>query len=352
MGILKFNFIRYRHEFNRKLFNAFGLLLGIIALGTIGYEMIEDEFTFIDSFYMTIITVSTVGFREVHSLTDAGRIFTAFLIISSFGIFAYSVSSITTFILSGDYKKHVIENKMIKKIKDRANHTIVCGYGRVGQKAVQELLDHDEKVIVIEQDEEVVDKTSDRENILFVKGDSTEDANLIKAGIKRAKAIITTLPNDSENLYVVLTAHELCPEIVIISRASNPNNEKKLKIAGATNVIMPDVVGGSHMASLVITPDINEFLDHISIQGAADINLEELSFSDVPEELQYLTLRDLDARNKIGVNIIGFKTSEGDYIINPGPNTTLLPNSKLFVLGTKRQISVLNKVLNVRIKKV
>ena len=174
------------------------------------------------------------------------------------------------------------------------------------------------------------------------------DENLIDAGIKRAKAIITTLPSDSENLYVVLTARELCKNILIISRASNHSTVKKLKIAGASNVIMPDIVGGAHMASLVTLPDVNEFLDHISVQGAADVNLEEVAFSDVPEEMQYLTLKELGARNKLGVNIIGFKTSEGEYIINPGPNTKILPDSKLFVLGTKLQINVLNKVLSIK----
>jgi voltage-gated potassium channel len=327
------------------------MLFLVIAIGVFGFEMIEEEFTFLDSFYMTIITVSTVGFQEVHSLSDAGRIFTAFLIVSSFGIFAYSISSITTFIMSGNYRKYFIENKMLKHIHHLSDHVIVCGYGRVGQKAVQELLDHNKEVIVIEQDEEIIEADKDKVGVFFIHGDSTEDSNLKKAGIERAKAIITTLPSDADNLYVVLSARELCSEVTIISRSSNTNNEKKLKIAGADNVIMPDVVGGSHMASLVITPDINEFLDHISVQGAADVNLEEVAFSDFPEDMQYATLRDLDARNKIGVNIIGFKTADGEYIINPGPNTTLLPDSKLFVLGTKRQISVLNKVLNIRTKK-
>ena len=134
----------------------------------------------------------------------------------------------------------------------------------------------------------------------------------------------------------------------MISRASNPRNAKKLKIAGAGNVIMPDTLGGTHMASLVVNPDVIEFLDHISIQGAAEVNLEEVSYSDVPNELKLLSIKELDARNKLGINIIGFKTSKGEYIINPDPDTRLEPDSKLFVLGTKRQISLLNKVFKIR----
>lgn len=336
----------YSDFFYRKLVNALGMLFGVIALGTIGYETIEDNYNFVDAFYMTIITISTVGFREVHELSDAGKIFTAFLIVSSFGIFAYSVSSITSFIMSGNYRKHFIENKMIKEINQLTGHTIVCGFGRVGRKATRELFDHDEKVVVIEQNEDAIKGFSNNNGLNYLIGDSTLDENLLEAGIERAKAIITTLPSDSENVYVVLTAKELCEEILIISRASNPAAVKKLKIAGATNVIMPDNVGGAHMASLVITPDVNEFLDHISVQGEADVNLEEVAFSDVPEDMKYMTLKDLDARNKLGVNIIGFKTSDGEFIINPGPDTKILPDSKLFVLGTKRQIIVLNKVLS------
>lgn len=336
----------YSNFYYRKLVNALGMLFGVISMGTIGYEIIEDRYNFVDAFYMTIITVSTVGFGEVYALSDAGKIFTAFLIISSFGIFAYSITSITTFIMSGNYRKHFIENKMLKEINKLSDHIIVCGFGRVGRKAARELRDHSEKVIVIEQKEDAVKGIQDIDGLSYIIGDSTEDENLLKAGIINAKAIITTLPSDSENLYVVLTARELCKEIVIISRASNPSADKKLKIAGATNVIMPDMVGGSHMASLVTTPDINEFLNHISIQGAADVNLEEVTFFNAPKDMKYITLKELDARNKLGVNIIGFKTTEGDYIINPGPDTMILPNSKLFVLGTAEQISVLKATLN------
>ena len=171
------------------------------------------------------------------------------------------------------------------------------------------------------------------------------------ANIKNAKALITTLPSDSDNLFVVLTAKGMHEETQIISRASNPRNAKKLRIAGAQNVIMPDALGGTHMATLVVTPDVIEFLDHISIQGSADINLEEVSFSDLPNDLKHLTIRELDARNKIGVNIIGYKTSEGEYLINPSPDTKLEPNSKLFVLGNKRQINLLNKVFRIRTDK-
>lgn len=334
--------------FYKKLSKAVFLLLGVIMAGTFGYEMLEDEYTFIDSFYMTIITISTVGFKEIHPLSDAGKLFTSGLIISSFGIFVFSVTSITSYIMSGEYRLRFIENKMLSEIKKLKNHVIVCGYGRVGQQAVKDLQAHDQKVLVMEIDEKSIDKIRQNKSLYYILGDSTDEVNLEMANILDAKAIITTLPSDSDNMFVVLTAREMCDKTLIISRASNPRNAKKLKIAGAENVILPDTLGGTHMASLVVTPDVIEFLDHISIQGSADVNLEEVSFSDLPEELKNLRIKELDARNKLGVNIIGYKTSDGDYIINPDAETRIEPNSKLFVLGTKSQITLFNKIFKMK----
>lgn len=338
----------YSNYFVKKLTKAVLMLLSVIMIGTLGYEMLEDKYTFIDSFYMTIITISTVGFKEIHPLSDAGKLFTSGLIISSFGVFAYSVTSITSYIMTGEYRKRFIENKMLNEIQKLKNHIIVCGYGRVGQQTVKDLLAHNQKVLVIEIDEKAIESLKLRKDIYYLAGDATDEETLDMANLTEANAIITTLPSDSDNMFVVLTAREMCNKTLIISRASNPRNAKKLKIAGASNVIMPDTLGGTHMASLVVNPDVIEFLDHISIQGSADVNLEEVSFSDMPKELKHLSIKELDARNKLGVNIIGFKTSEGEYIINPDPDTRLEPNSKLFVLGTKRQITLLNKVFKIR----
>jgi voltage-gated potassium channel len=178
-----------------------------------------------------------------------------------------------------------------------------------------------------------------------LEGDATQDEVLEKAGIARASAIITTLPVDADNLFIVLTARSLNPKLTIIARASDDNSDKKLKTAGADNVIMPDKIGGAHMASLVLKPDVIEFVDHITGQGGPDINLEEITFENLPEHLRNKTIRDLEIRNKSGANIVGFKTAKGEYVINPSPDTQLIPEGKLFVLGTPEQISALKKLL-------
>jgi voltage-gated potassium channel len=167
---------------------------------------------------------------------------------------------------------------------------------------------------------------------------------LLKAGVTRARALITTLPFDADNLFIVLSARALNPKLTIISRASEDNTDKKLKVAGANNVIMPDRLGGAHMASLVMKPDVMEFVDYITGQGNDNIRLEEITFASLSEKYQNKTIRDLEIRNKSGANIIGFKTAEGDYIINPSPDTVIIPNVKLFVLGTAEQIIKLKEL--------
>ena len=223
------------------------------------------------------------------------------------------------------------------------NHVIVCGYGRNGRQAVRKLHAYGMEYVVIEREDERIERLK-REGIPWVQGDSTRDGVLEQAGVSKASALITTLPSDAENLFVVLSAREYNKEMTLIARASSENSERKFKSAGATNVIMPDKVGGAHMASLVVTPDVVEFLDHISVEGSAAINLEEVRVDEIPTQFQMKSLIELGIRNVTGCNVIGFKTPEGDYVINPAAETKLVPNSKLFVLGVPEQINKLNNL--------
>lgn len=321
-------------------------ILGVLCLGSLGFVWLEG-FTWIEAIYMTVITVSTVGFGEIRPLSDVGMIFTAFLIIGSIGTFTFAVTAFSQFFIEGDYRER-IRTKRIKRImKDMNHHIIVCGYGRVGEKAVSELLDHHRDVVVIESDLELV-KSLQKLGVNALAGDATRDENLLFAGLDRATALITTLPDDAQNLYVVLSAREQRKDLLIISRASQANAVSKLKVAGAQNVIMPDQVGGAHMASLVAIPDVVEFLDHIRIQGSDAVNLEEIEVSQLPERLQHMTLEELDARNRIGVNVIGLRKASGEMVINPALNTKLHESMKLFVLGTADQIRMLNEFLGIQ----
>lgn len=337
----------FNFTYFKQIYVAFFILFLIIVTGTTGFIWIED-YTFAEAFYMTIITVSTVGFREVKPPSQLGMYFTSFLIITSFGTFAFAISSITKYLASGEYKTYFRDYKVNKEINKIKDHVIICGYGRNGKQAVNTLVAHKTKFIVIEQEDHLIQQLQG-ESKLYVQGDATDETVMNIAGLRDAKALITTLPKDSDNLFVVLTARQLNPKLTIISRASADNSDKKLRMAGADNVIMPDRVGGQHMASLVVTPDVVEFLDHISIQGKGEINLEELEFDNLPDNFKNKTIGELNSRYHTGCSIIGFKTPEGEYIINPGPKIELIRGSKLFVLGNAEQIQKLNEIFQVNL---
>ncbi len=335
------NLLSYRHF--QKVYISIFLILLIVFIGVLGFSIIE-HYNFLDAFYMTIITVATVGFQEVHPLDDAGKIFTTFLIITSFGTFAYAITSISKYVLDGEfnlYFKNLKVNAAIQKLED---HVIICGFGRNGKQAAHVLKKHKTRFVVIEQKKDIIAAINHQYSDLVMEGDATLDEVLMKAGIHKAKALITTLPFDADNLFIVLSARTLNPKLTIISRASEDNSDKKLKVAGANNVIMPDKLGGAHMASLVMKPDVMEFMDYITGQGTDNIRLEEITFATLKPEFQNKTIKDLEIRNKSGANIIGFKTAKGEYIINPSAETKIIPDVKLFVLGTTEQILKLKEL--------
>jgi voltage-gated potassium channel len=290
---------------------------------------------------MTIITVATVGFSEVHELSQAGKLFTSFLIITSFSTFAYAVTSLTQYVADGEFNRNLKLFRMQTAIDKLSNHVIICGYGRNGKQAAHVLKNQGQRFVIIEQKQTIVDTFTHEYKDLVLCGDASHDDVLIKAGIHRASALITTLPIDADNLFIVLSARQLKQNLTIISRASDDNSDKKLYTAGATNVIMPDKIGGAHMASLVMKPDVIEFIDKLSSADGLTQNLVELTFDTIPEAFLNKTIKELEVRNRTGANIVGFKSSAGQYVINPSPETTLTPDAKLFVLGSIDQIEQL-----------
>ncbi len=326
-----------------RVYFALLLLFGVIAVGTLGYIYISD-YSFVDALYMTIITISTVGFKEVQPLDMVSKVFTIFLVLISIATYGYVISVLTEYISNNRLFEELKFKKVQKKINKLSNHSIVCGYGRNGKQAVATLKSHKKNVVVIENKNKLIQEIELNEDVFIVKGDATDDAVLLKAGIEKAGSLITTLPSDANNLYVVLSARQLNKDCILISRASNESSYHKLKIAGANNVIMPDKLGGAHMATLVVTPDIIEFIDRISIEGKSSSNIEELVIEKLPKEYANKSILDLNLRNKTGCTVIGFRKPDNEYIINPDPNTKLLPNSKLIVIGNPEQIQKLHEL--------
>jgi voltage-gated potassium channel len=321
------------------------LVLLVISTGTVGYIFLED-YPLTDAFYMTMITIGTVGFMEVHPLSDGGRMFTSALILLSFGTFAYGLSAITSAIVEGQLASFFSGYKVKAEISHLKNHVIVCGYGRNGSQACKQLKDRRIPFVVIEKDDTIYSHLQQDEHILHIHGDATDDRILEKARIFYAKALISTLDQDTSNLFVVLSARNLNKDLHIISRASEEGSDKKLHIAGADNVIMPDKIGGAHMAALVSRPDVLEFLDVLSSNSAGDeAHLEEIIHFNLKPEFENKSISEMGIYENTGVSIIGIRRKSGDFILNPSASTVLDNSMKLFVLGTDSQIELLKKTI-------
>jgi voltage-gated potassium channel len=331
--------------YRSKIYTAIALLIILLVIGVIGFRFMS-HYTWVDALYMTVITITTVGFGEVQPLDDKSKIFTIFLILNSVVIVGYALTIITEFILSKNNIEELKQKKMQKKIDALNNHIIICGFGRNGKQAATKLLAHKQPFVIIERNKEIIEKFED-ENTPFVLGNANEDEILLQAGITRASTLISALPNDADNLFVVLSARQMKNDLRIISRASQETSYEKLKLAGANNVILPDRIGGDHMASLVVVPDLIEFIDNLAIVGESNINIEEVQVEKLYDPKTGIkTIKDLDLRHKTGCTVIGFKDGNGEYIVNPEAELKLVPNSKVIVLGRPEQIQKLNTVFS------
>ncbi|NHF60729.1 potassium channel protein [Flavobacteriaceae bacterium TP-CH-4] len=330
--------------FRSKIYLALSLMFTVVLFGVMGYRFLAD-YTWIDALYMTIITMATVGFKEVQPLDDTAKIFTVLLIMASVFILGYAISVITEYVLGRNSLQLLKKKKVRNKIKSLSNHVVVCGHGRNGMQAAERLKAYKRPFVVIEKDREVIEKYE--ADILFVEGDANEDEVLREAGIENAQYLITTLPDDAANLFVVLSARQLNRDLFIISRASFATSQKKLFLAGANKVIMPDKIGGDHMASLVVMPDLITFMDKLGMEGEHTTNLEEVPIEDFADQVECNSLRDLDLRRKTGCTIIGYIAPDGEYIINPEADMQLQPKSKVIVLGRPEQIRKLNEMFHI-----
>jgi voltage-gated potassium channel len=331
--------------FKSKIYTALIMLSFISCIGIIGYRYISG-YEWIDAIYMTVITITTVGFAEVRPLDTTSKIFTIFLILASVVIVGYAIAIITEYILSKNNFEDIKQRKMQKKIDAMSNHIIICGFGRNGKQAAKKLLAYNKSYVVIERDKEIIEKFRE-EDIPFVFGNANEDDVLLEAGIEKASTLISALPSDADNLFVVLSARQINKTVTIISRASQETSYNKLKLAGANNVILPDRIGGDHMASLVVIPDLVEFIDNLGIVGERNINIEEVKVEQLYDLKDIKTIRDLDLRRQTGCTVIGFKDDKGEYIVNPEANTKLVSGSKIIVLGRPEQIQKLNSEYNI-----
>ncbi|WKN41987.1 potassium channel family protein [Tunicatimonas pelagia] len=318
---------------------SFGLLLltASLIIGQIGYTLIE-EYSTIDAFYMTVITLSTVGFTEVRELSDAGRIFTSFYIIFNLGIFAYAVGTITSYFVEGEFAELYRRYTIGRKVERLQDHVIVCGLGRNGSRTCEELQNSQHPFVVIELKPEIVEQYAVTDEIQYVIGDATTDEVLQAAGVERAEAIITTLPRDADNVFITLTARELNPNIKIIARATDERAEKKLHRAGADQVVMPDAIGGVHMARLITQPSVIEFLNILSGTGSNSLKLEDIMYDELQKLYQNKTLRELNIRQHTGATVIGFRHQSKRFTFNPHGDLKFEVGDTMIIVGTEQNL--------------
>ena len=321
------------------------VIVGITLIGVLGFKFIEG-YSWVDALYMTVITISTVGFGEVEPLSPAGRLFASFFVIINVGALSYVLAAFSYYVIDGKIFQNMRDAQIRRSINQLEGHTIICGYGRYGLEIMQHLQQHGKSYVVLDNNEErFEDLKGDERELLYLTGDATHDELLEEAGIKRAGSLITALGDDTDNLFIVLSARQLNPRLRIISRAKEARTRKKMLRAGANHVIMPEQIGGFYMATLISKPNAVEFFSFITNELNADIGFEEISYNSLPSEFRGRPIKDLAVRNKTGVNIISYRLPNGSYLVNPGPDTLLEPGGSFIVLGTDRQLAELHKYL-------
>lgn len=324
---------------HKKLLLIVFLFFMIIIFGTAGYIFIEDM-SLLDGLYMTVITLGTVGFKEVKELDDNGKIFTIILILTGFGLFSYTLTVGAKIIVEGEIKEVFKRRKMSKEIKSLSDHYVICGYGRMGSIIARELKAYKIPLVVVEKN---IENISEEDNLLYIVGDAIQDDTLKKAGIERAKGLVTVLPSDAENLYVVLSARELNEKLFIVARAVDKEAERKLRRAGADRVGSPYFIGGLRIAHTVLRPNVVDFLEFATRAEHLEIQIEEIEVSP-KSTLIGKTIAESGLGRDLGVIVIAIKRIDGRMKFNPTSQTLIKEGDILIVLGNNDNLINLEKI--------
>jgi voltage-gated potassium channel len=318
------------------------VLLMLVSVGTSGFMVIE-RWRFLDALYMTVITLGTVGFKEIHDLSDHGKIFTMLLIVVGVSVLGYIVGSLAQIMFEGQIQRIMGRKRVEKMIDALKDHYIICGFGRIGSLICKEFKANDLKFVIVEKSIETIEKL-DEEGYLHMRGDATLDETLLKAGIKRATGLISVVTSDTENVYITLTARGLNPDLYILARSGEEGSDIKLKRAGANKVVSPYIIGGSRMAQSVLRPNVVDFIEIATGSEHMDLQMEEIS---IPEHSAFAgeTLVSSGFRKEIGVIIVGIKKSHGKMVFNPHSQAKIEGGDTLIVLGEPISIAKLEDLV-------
>jgi len=328
----------------KRLFLSIGFVIVICLLGSAGYMVLEG-WSAVDALYMTVMTLATVGYGEVHELDYVGKVYTMLLIVFGVGFFLYVIGAVVQFMVEGRIKTLLGRKRLDRQIGHLKNHYIVCGYGRIGKVLCENLKRRPIDLVVIDSDLELA-VNMDEKALFLVSGDATDESVLLKAGIKSAKGLIAVLGTDADNVFLVLTARQLNPELFIMARAGYPGTRPKLKAAGADVVESPYEMGAISMAQRIIRPTVTSFLDLAVTDQSKEIQMEEIPIG-AGSELAGVTLQDSGIRQKYNMIIIAVKKPDGSMLYNPSYETVLNVGDTVIAVGEAYNLQQLEKILDV-----
>jgi voltage-gated potassium channel len=322
----------------RRLLWGIYAFISIIVVGTGGYMAIEG-WTFLDALYMTVITITTVGYAEIHPLSTGGRIFGIFLIIGGVGGALYAITGIIQYILEGYFRTTWGRRRMKARIAKLKGHFILCGYGRVGQEIARTFEEEKKPFVVIDKNPESI-TIAERAGYPYLEGDATNDELMREAGIERARGLVAVVGSDADNTYITLSARQINPDLFIEARASSKDVEAKLKRTGADRIVYPESIGGRRMAMLALRPEVVDFIDTVTYQRGREWQLENV---DIGKNSSLVDLTIKTARNKTGVTILAMRKKSGKLLTNPADENMIESGDQLIIIGTKKRLASLEE---------
>lgn len=324
----------------RRIF-LLGVSLGvIILLGSLGYVWLEG-WSFLDALYMTVITLTTVGYGDLHPTTPASRLYTIVLILVGVGFMLYVITSLARVVVEGEIREVLGRRKLLKQIKKLHDHYIICGFGRIGEIIARQLKERGIPLVIIENNPDLA-PVLEESGYYYILGDASKEEVLLEAGIERAKGLVAVVSSDAHNVFITLTARSLNPNLFIVARGAEPGSQQKLLRAGADRVESPYELGGRKMAQTILRPNVTTFID-LAMKEEVELSMEEVVVTP-GSPLVGLALKDSGIRQKLNIIVVAIKRASGEMLFNPNPGTQIFAGDTLIALGMRQSLDELEKI--------